>query len=177
MLTMAPDELATHPKTNSVRLEHDGNIIWDITTHIALASPHEPVRKHVGHVGEWDDETYDEDVDAIGRATSKGKKCDGKGNGKRKAARKRIVPKEVQLVSRCATPSGNLPEQRGLVGQKRPRSAPEAQPRTHCDTARGTAETTVVERRPDRCVHGRGPSRVATVRVERKGRHGGRRQR
>lgn len=66
---MAPDDLATHLKTK-VCLDTYDQMRWEITNDIVLTTSH------------WDDEMYDEDIDAIGRAKGKGRKGDGKGEEK-----------------------------------------------------------------------------------------------
>lgn len=55
---------------------------WKIINYIPHASPYEPVRVHVGHMEEWEDEAYDKDIDATGGAKGKCKKAHG--TGKRK---------------------------------------------------------------------------------------------
>lgn len=78
LLAMAPGDSAAHLKIISVRLDNCAMIKRNITKCIGPASPHEPVRMHVGHADRRGDEAYDDDdddddIDAIARTEGKGK--------------------------------------------------------------------------------------------------------
>lgn len=92
---------------------------------ISLSIPQDPVHVHIGLVEHWDDEAYDEDVDALGRAKGNAKRGSENMEHKRKGDDFRAgnVFRKMQYVPGSKAPGRSMSDE-VVMGTGREKQTP-----------------------------------------------------